>query len=174
MTPPVPGWKHTRTKVPVHIPTLANDGVAEIIEVEVDAWKDADGEIYLTGEAEEHIDAIKARHMGLMSPEQIRELRQMLDLTQKQISHLLQLGEKTWTRWESGRERPSRSMNILLNALMDGRIDACYLRNRHPDFVKQQEQFKPFRKPALPRRFPTYHVAPSISVPENESACVPA
>jgi len=178
MIPPVPGWKPTRTKVPVHIPTLAGDGIAETIEVQVSAWKDADGEIYLTGEAEAELDAVKARHMGLLTPEQMIELRKYLELTQKEMSRLLQLGEKTWTRWESGRERPSRSMNILLNALMDGRIDAGYLRSRHPDFLGEQALFRPFAEPVMPKRFPTYRrhspAATTITYAANESSCVAA
>ncbi|MBE7497134.1 MAG: helix-turn-helix domain-containing protein [Verrucomicrobiaceae bacterium] len=173
MTPPIPGWKPAKTKVPVHIPTLAGDGIAETIEVQVSAWKDADGEIYLSGEAEAEIEAVKARHMGLMTPVQLKELRQALDLTQKQIAHLLQLGEKTWTRWESGRERPSRSMNILLNALMDGHVNVTYLRCRHPDFMRQQSAFHPFRQRSLPRRFPTWNLHPSTT-PAHESESVPS
>lgn len=75
------------------------------------------------------LDKAKARHMGLLTPEQIKALRKRLGLTQPQISELLQIGEKTWTRWETGRERPSRSINVLLFALNDGKLDAAYLRS---------------------------------------------
>jgi transcriptional regulator with XRE-family HTH domain len=67
--------------------------------------------------------------MGLLTPEQIKGLRKRLGLTQPQISELLQIGEKTWTRWETGRERPSRVINVLLFALNDGKLDAGYLRS---------------------------------------------
>ena len=46
----------------------------------------------------------------------------------KGMAELLQLGEKSWTRWETGVERPSRSMNVLLCAVYDGKIDVGYLR----------------------------------------------
>ena len=61
-------------------------------------------------------------------------------MTQPQISELLQIGEKTWTRWETGRERPSRSINVLLFALNDGKLDAAYLRSvarRRNDWASQ-------------------------------------
>src|SRR5207237_10451244 len=65
--------------------------------------------------------------MGLLTPEQIKALRQRTGLTQRQISELLQIGDKTSTRWETGRERPFRSINVLLCALHDGKIDLPYL-----------------------------------------------
>jgi hypothetical protein len=44
------------------------------------------------------------------------------------MSELLQIGAKTYTRWESGRDLPSRSMNVLLCALRDGQLNLNYLR----------------------------------------------
>lgn len=114
----------------VHIPTLDGKGIAETIKVKVPAWRDPkDGEIYLDGEALEHLDRVKARHMGLLTPAELKALRARLDLTQKEMSELLQMGEKTWTRWESGAERPSRSLNVLLRALADRKLSMAYLRS---------------------------------------------
>lgn len=114
----------------LYIPTLDGTGLAETIKVKVPAWRDPkDGEVYLETEATALLDKAKARYMGLLTPEQIRALRERLGLTQKQISGLLQIGDKTWTRWETGRERPFRSINVLLNALSDGKIDLTYLRS---------------------------------------------
>ncbi|HRZ92418.1 MAG TPA: helix-turn-helix domain-containing protein [Candidatus Paceibacterota bacterium] len=113
---------------PVHIPNLDGIGIAETIQVKVPAWRDPkDGEVYLDAEATAMLDKVKARHMGLLLPEQIKALRKRLGLTQPQISEMLQIGEKTWTRWETGRERPSRVINVLLFALSDGKLDAGYL-----------------------------------------------
>ena len=126
---------------PVHIPNLDGSGIAETIHVKVPAWRDPkDGEVYLDTEATAILDKVKARHMGLLTPEQIKALRKRLGLTQPQISELLQIGEKTWTRWETGRERPSRSINVLLFALNDERLDAVYLRSvarRQNDWASQ-------------------------------------
>jgi len=113
----------------IHIPTMDGSGIAETVKVTVPALRDPkDGEIYLTTEATAILDKVKARRMGLLMPEQLKALRERLGLTQKQISELLQIGEKSWTRWETGKERPSRSMNVTLWALNDGRIDPAYLR----------------------------------------------
>ena len=129
MSDPTKDWKKIHTTVPVHIPTPDGNAIAETIKVKVPAYQNPkDDEIYLAEEALEMLDATKARYMGLLQPEAIKELRERLELTQKQISQLLQIGEKTWTRWETGRDRPSRSMNLLLQAVHDGKVDANYLR----------------------------------------------
>lgn len=130
-TPPVPGWKSTTSKQPVFIPNATGDGIAETIMQEVPAWKDPKtGQIYLDGEAHEILDTVKARHLGILLPKQLQNMRKSIGLTQKKMAELLQLGEKTWTRWETGTERPSRSMNVLLCALHEGKIDVGYLRSK--------------------------------------------
>jgi DNA-binding transcriptional regulator YiaG len=125
--------EHIRHKIQIAIPTLDGLRVAYRVPVVVPALRDPkDGEIYLEGDAQEIIDRIKARHMGLLSAEEIRDLRKRLGLSQRAISQLLQMGSKTYTRWESGRDHPSRSLNILLRALRDDRLDPPYLLSLQP------------------------------------------
>jgi DNA-binding transcriptional regulator YiaG len=119
------------------VPILAADGetVTHVITIQVEVWQDESGEEILTPESLELIDSTQARHMGIMLPEEIRALRRRLGLTQAEIASLLQIGEKSYTRWESGKARPSRSVNVILHALRDGRIDAPWLRSlAKPDF----------------------------------------
>lgn len=124
-------FSHT---IDVTIPTLDGTAVAYTIPVVVPALRDpVDGEVYLEADAQEIIDRTKARYMGLMPAEEIRGLREYLSVTQKSMSDLLQMGAKTYTRWESGGDHPSRSLNILLRALRDGRIDVPYLRSIRPN-----------------------------------------
>lgn len=125
---PQPHWKKITIDQTITIPRADGTGVARTLTVPVEAWQDpGDGEIYLDGAALKKLDDVRARHMGLMLPEDILELRRYLGLTQAQISRLLQIGEKTWTRWETGRSRPTLGYNLILNALADGRIDQNYL-----------------------------------------------
>jgi DNA-binding transcriptional regulator YiaG len=139
MNDPMKNWKKIHTKVPVQIPNPDGKGIADTVEVEVAAYQNPkDGEIYLDGDALEVLDNTKARHMGLLLPESIKDLRKHLELTQKQISDLLQIGEKTWTRWETGRERPSRSMNLLLQAVYDGKVDINYLQIMRAPALRQK------------------------------------
>lgn len=122
--------KREQVEVPVHIPTLDGKAIAETIMVKVTGMRDAKtGELFLDGEALELLDKAKARYMGLLLPEEIKALRQRLNLTQKEMSDLLQIGEKTYTRWESEHSRPSQVLNLLLRALRDGRLDVAYLRS---------------------------------------------
>lgn len=64
---------------PVHIPNLDSNGIADTIKVKVPAWRDPqDGEIYLDTEATTILDKVKARHMGLLTPGQLKTLRKRL------------------------------------------------------------------------------------------------
>jgi DNA-binding transcriptional regulator YiaG len=129
MINPQNNWIKIETEEEVIIPTSDGKGIAEKIKVKVPAYRDPKtDEIYLDGEALRMLDDVKARHLGLLTTDEIKSLRQRLDCTQSQISELLQIGEKTWTRWESGRERPSKSLNLLLRALFEGRINVPWLK----------------------------------------------
>ena len=139
MTAPVAGWERTVSREPVYIPTASGENVSETLWVDVPAWRDPEsGVIYLDEEGREKLEAVKARYLGLLSPRQLRELRDTIGLTQQGMAGLLQLGRKSWTRWESGRERPSRSMNVLLCALYDGRIDVNYLKTLSDPTLRSQ------------------------------------
>lgn len=117
-------------KIEVPIPSSDGKSVAYVIPVEVPARFDEELQDYvLDGSAVKEIDRVKARHMGLMSPDEMKGMRGRLGMTQKQMAELLQIGEKSWSRWENGRERPSRSMNLLIRSLNDGKVDPNYLRS---------------------------------------------
>lgn len=129
--PPIPGWNAIRSKEKVIVPAYGKKGYEIVAEIEVPAWQDPETkEIFLDGEATAKIEEAKARYMGLLCPEQIKELRNHLGLTQKRISELLQIGPKSWTRWESGKERPSRSINLMLCALYQGELTLDYLEKK--------------------------------------------
>ncbi len=53
------------------------------------------GEEILTPESLERIEQVKARRMGLVSSDELKSLRERPDLTQEEISDLLQMGAKT-------------------------------------------------------------------------------
>lgn len=121
----------TTTTVKVSIPTLDGKTVAEVKEIKVPCMKEtASGEEFLGREAMDMIDQIKARYMGLLLPEEIKHLRHSLGLTQSKMSELLQIGAKSYCRWETGRDRPSRSINLLLRAIADGKVTPSYLKSK--------------------------------------------
>jgi DNA-binding transcriptional regulator YiaG len=115
----------------VNIPNLEGDGIAEVITIKIPVELDPDtGEEMLTAEAVELIENTKARHMGLMLPSEIKALRKRLNLTQREMSELIQAGEKSYTRWEGGRARPPRIVNVILRSLQDGQLTIEYLRSQ--------------------------------------------
>jgi DNA-binding transcriptional regulator YiaG len=122
----------------VVIPTSDGSAVADEITVEVPMeWSEVANAWLITPEAEAIIESTKARYMGLVTPERMAALRERLNLTQAEMGELLCIGEKSWTRWESGRHRPSQSLNLLIRALEVGLLstyDLRWLRNPEIDW----------------------------------------
>jgi putative zinc finger/helix-turn-helix YgiT family protein len=117
------------TAFKVEIPNADRTEIVETITIEIPIERDpVTGEEILTAEALDLIENTQARYMGILLPEEIKDLRKNLDLTQREFGELLQVGEKTATRWETGRGRPSRSLNVLLCALRDRRLPIYYLK----------------------------------------------
>ncbi|TVP79361.1 MAG: hypothetical protein EA353_06250 [Puniceicoccaceae bacterium] len=113
----------------VSIPTADGEAIAELVPIRIPMeWDEELQEWLMTEAGLKQVEETKARYMGLMLPGEIKALREKLRLTQKEISDVLQIGEKTWSPWETGRMRPSRSMNLLLRALDDGKITVDYLK----------------------------------------------
>jgi putative zinc finger/helix-turn-helix YgiT family protein len=116
------------TDFDVAIPNADRSQIVETIRIQVPVERDpVTGEEILTTEALDLIETTQARYMGLLLPQEIRDLRKRFRLTQREFGELLQVGEKTATRWETGRGRPSRSLNVLLCALRDGKLPVDYL-----------------------------------------------
>jgi len=116
---------------PVTIPSPLPGGAPRTVLVKVPAKQDPkDGEVYLDRGATDILDQVKARHMGILSPQELRSLRQRLGMTQADLAAALQIGERSWTRWETGRDIPSRSMNLLILGLAEGRINLPWLRDK--------------------------------------------
>lgn len=115
----------------IHIPDANGESAERTVMIDVPVrWDEVIEEWVLTEEAHEMIDRRKAIEMGLLSPDQLRELREKHGLNQKQMGTLFQVGEKSWSRWESGKHRPTRSINLLIRALYDGELSIDYLRKR--------------------------------------------
>jgi len=119
-------------------------GIREIVDVEVDVELDeVTGEYFLTDEAIRKIDRVKARLMGLLLPSEIKELRMRFDKTQADMCAILALGAKTWTRWETGAERPQPFYGKVLIALYEGRQtleDFCAQRGKCRMWLNQTEK----------------------------------
>ncbi len=123
--------KTKNDEIEVVIPTLDGTGIAERVKVPITLeWDDEVKQWLLTPQAHEAIENTKARLIGLLLPPQFKELRERFGYSQKEMGELFQVGEKSWTRWETGRQRPSRSINLLVRALYEDEISVNYLLKR--------------------------------------------
>src|SRR6185437_3067943 len=86
---------------------------------------DSCGEELLDQNATNKISHAQRAAMGLLSADQIRAIRQNLAKTQRQMSELLGIGEKTYCRWESGTHFQSEAFDRYLRLL---RADPSALR----------------------------------------------
>jgi putative zinc finger/helix-turn-helix YgiT family protein len=75
------------------------------------------------------LEAYRRKH-GLLAEREIRDVRERLKLTQRALSRLLRLGLNTVSRWESGRNVQSASMDMMLRVLRDVPGALAYLRRR--------------------------------------------
>lgn len=55
----------------------------------------------------------------LLTPEQLKTLRRVLDMKLDEICDLLQIGRNTYGRWERGEVAITPSMNLLVHSLME-------------------------------------------------------
>ena len=83
-------------------------------------------------EATRQIENARRTAMGLLSAEQIRELRLSLGKTQVEMSGLLGVGAKTYCRWESGSFTQSQSFDNYLRLIRDV-PEACLMLIRMHD-----------------------------------------
>jgi len=65
-------------------------------------------------ETDQQISAAFRRAAGLPAPEEIRQGREKLALTQKQLANLLGVGEGTVSRWGTGARIQQRAMDRFL------------------------------------------------------------
>jgi DNA-binding transcriptional regulator YiaG len=132
----------------VQIPNLEGDGIADVHTIKVPARRSTGGEWILTKEALEQIEQTQARYMGLMTPGEIRDLRLRIQFTQRQMSELIQAGEKSYTRWENGRVRLSRLVNIILCSIRDGFLPVTYLQTLYEEGCDWYKKVKTYEKHA--------------------------
>jgi len=70
-------------------------------------------------ETEKILTDFRRKVDGLLTSDEIKAIREKYGLTQKEFAELLDVGEKTFTRYENGQVTQSRAMDILLRYLND-------------------------------------------------------
>lgn len=102
---------------PVNIP----GGIITVNDAEWFAC-DSCGEEIIPDTLSKSLDAVRNQRLGLLSPEQIRAVRQRTGLTAVDMAHLLGVGEKTYTRWENGKSLQNKSNDTLIR-LIDKNVE---------------------------------------------------
>jgi putative zinc finger/helix-turn-helix YgiT family protein len=80
-------------------------------------------------EADRQISAAFRREARLLAPEEIRQGREQLGLTQKQFANLLGVGEATVSRWETGAQIQQRALDRFLRVCLASPAVVELLRN---------------------------------------------
>jgi putative zinc finger/helix-turn-helix YgiT family protein len=86
------------------------------IDIENAQWDECGicGEMLLSKELDEALERWQYTREGLLTPKEIRQIRESRGLTQKQISMILGVGEKSYTRWENGLSMQTKAMDNLI------------------------------------------------------------
>lgn len=85
------------------------------------------GNFVLDDEANEQIDRAFRHKARLLTPEQIREGRERLGLTQQALADRLGIAVSTLSRWETGGQIQQRSLNRAMKAyIRSAEIRRCY------------------------------------------------
>jgi DNA-binding transcriptional regulator YiaG len=114
------------TTFDVHLPATKDQAERFVETIDVKAYRSF-GEEVLTPESIEKIERVKARHLGLMTGADIKAMRERLKLSQKQLTALLQCGEKMLSHWENGHGYPTGLSNTILRLLDEGFIAPKHL-----------------------------------------------
>jgi len=72
------------------------------------------GETIIPHALDKALDNESRKRRGLLTPDEIRDVRACTGLNQEEMAQLLGVGDKTYTRWESGRSIQNKSSDNLI------------------------------------------------------------
>ncbi len=110
------------------------EGASVVLKTRVRVFRCHDCQFEFTGR-----DAVKARHiavcrhLGVMTPEEIRNLREQYRLSRADFASVTRIGEASLGRWEAGALLPSRAYDNYLY-LLRYEENLVRLKNRHRPF----------------------------------------
>ena len=183
MTPPKPAKTLAGQQCPIcdagkfqlaqinYTEEVASDNPIEIRGLWVDRC-DHCGEIVFPGDTTRFIESVVAEQTEQLTPHELERIREDLGVaTQDEMSEILGLGQKTYHKWESGKQYPTRSMSYYIRVLADvpGAFDflrcrAWRAKNRVTTPTAQSDFAAMF--PDLPTHAPT---APRTANPRPQS-----
>ena len=125
------GQKEMHLATVPYATTIEHDGRAYRVEIPAPTVPQCGNcqAISIDDDAGQQISAAFRRQAGLLAPEEIRQGRDTLGLTQKQFANLLGVGEATVSRWETGAQIQQRAMDRFLRACLASPAAVELLRN---------------------------------------------
>jgi len=86
------------------------------IKIQNTTWEECStcGETILSIDLEQSLEKERYKRLGLLTPKEIQKIRKQVGLNQTEMAYLLGIGEKTYTRWESGKSLHNKSSDNLI------------------------------------------------------------
>jgi len=110
------GRKEVRPVTIPHTSEIRHDGRLHVVELSALRVPRCEscGELVFDNDADEQIYRALREQLGLLSPERIRENRDALKLSQRQLAEQLGVAVETISRWENGLLIQTRAMDRYL------------------------------------------------------------
>ena len=113
-----------------HLEKIPNDNPVTVADVWVDRCNHC-GEILFPGETAQFIEMVVADSTEQLTSQDLEQIRELLGVRrQDDMSEILGLGEKTFHKWESGSQVPTRSMSYYIRVLAEFPEAFAWLRAR--------------------------------------------
>lgn len=77
------------------------------------------GEVLLPPELSNELENLRYDRLGLLRPDAIKVVRENTGLSQTEMAAFVGVGDKTYTRWESGRSLQNKSSDNLIRLAAD-------------------------------------------------------
>lgn len=117
------GEQRARRSTEVQSFLYGERGKEVTLSARVPVWTcEACGAAYTDGEGEDARHEAVCRHLGLLSPLEIRNLRSKHSLTQAELAQLTGFGEASIKRWEAGTILQNVSSDKFLRLLFDNYV----------------------------------------------------
>ncbi|MDA8130394.1 MAG: type II toxin-antitoxin system MqsA family antitoxin [Elusimicrobia bacterium] len=97
------------------------DGKIHNIVVKGLTWEECSDchEIFLDDNATKIIEAAQFQELSLLSPAELKSIRQELNLSQTSMARLLGVGAKSYLRWETGLSVQNKAMDNLIRLIVE-------------------------------------------------------
>ena len=70
-----------------------------------------------------------------MTPETLKLIRKKLNLTQKQAAEIIEVSDKTWQQWESGKTDMHAAYSSFLQIKLKDKINFNELKDQKSEFL---------------------------------------